>query len=205
MTEPEDIIELIRYGISLKRINRTGWSLAGVNCIRTESVAEHTMGSVLTSMLICQYLKEKGAQLNVEKVITMAVIHDLPEALTSDIPRTANQSLAPKINAMKQLLEREAIQKIFSKGDSASNYYIALWEEFEEGSTLESRIVRGSDIIDMLMHALSLESSGVSPRLLHQFFSSSKEIIESLSIELLNEIYIMLLESHLQTKINQKT
>ncbi|MFW9960458.1 MAG: HD family hydrolase [Candidatus Thorarchaeota archaeon] len=205
MTEPEDIIELIKYGISLKRINRMGWSLAGVNCIRTESVAEHTMGSVLTSMLVSQYLKEKGTQLNVEKVITMAVIHDLPEALTSDIPRTANQSLASKISAMKQLLEREAVQEIFSKGDSASKYYIAMWEEFEEGSTLESRIVKGSDIIDMLMHALSLESSGVSPELLHQFFSSSKEIIESLSIDLLNEIYTILLERHLQNEMSQKT
>lgn len=128
----------------------------------------------------------------------MAAIHDLPEALTSDIPRTASQSLASKLNEMKLVLERESIHKIFNQNNSSSKYYISLWEEFEEGSTLEAKIVKGSDIIDMLMHALTLESTGVSARLLHQFFSSSQNIIESLDIELLDEIYKILLERHLQ-------
>jgi len=198
LKDPEDIIELIKYGISLKRINRVGWSLAGVDCVRTESVAEHTLGCILTCIFVSQYLKEKGHQLDVEKLITMAAIHDLPEALTSDIPRTASQSLASKLNEMKLVLERESIHKIFKQNNSSSKYYISLWEEFEEGSTLEAKIVKGSDIIDMLMHALTLESTGVSARLLHQFFSSSQNIIESLDIELLDEIYKILLERHLQ-------
>ncbi len=202
MTEIEDIIELIQSGISLKRINRTGWGIAGVNCIRTESVAEHAFGSVLTSIFVARYLKEKGLQLDVEKVITMAAIHDLPESLISDIPRLTDQSLSSRINEMKRIIEREVIQRIFSKENSFSKYYFGLWEELEEGLTLESKIVKGSDIIDMLMHALTLEATGVSPRLLHQFFSSSQEIIESLNIDLLSDVFTILLEKHRQ---NAKT
>lgn len=202
MTESDDIIGLIKYGISLKRISRAGWSIAGVDCVRTESVAEHTLGCVLTSIFVSKLLKEKGFQLDVEKTIIMAAIHDLPESLTSDIPRITSQSSASKFSEMKRVFERESIQEIFNKDDSSSKYYIALWEEFEEGTTLESKIVKGSDIIDMLMHALTLESSGVSPRVLHQFFSSSQDMIESLAIDLLYEIYTALLEKHLQ---NAKT
>ncbi|MDH4214859.1 MAG: HD family hydrolase [Candidatus Thorarchaeota archaeon] len=196
MTKSEDIIELIRYGSSLKRVNRTGWGLVGVDCIRTESVAEHSYGSALTSVLVSQYLIEKGIQLDIDKTLTMALIHDLPESLTSDIPHISNLYELSELNELKQKIERKAIQMIFNREVSVSKYLLVVWEEFERGSTLESKIVRGSDIIDMLMHVLNLEDTGVSPRILHQFFVSSQEIIKSLEIDILNEIYATLLERH---------
>jgi len=196
MTESEDIIELIRYGASLKRVNRAGWGIAGVYCVRTESVAEHAYGSILTSVLVSRYLVEKGIQLDIEKILTMAVIHDLPESLTSDIPRSSRLLESSKLSDMKQMLEREAIQEIFSRERNLSKHFLDLWEELERGLTLESKIVKGADIIDMLMHVLTLEDTGVSPRILHQFFTSSQKKIESLEIDLLNEIYMTLLKRH---------
>jgi len=198
MKETEDIIDLIRYGATLKRVNRTGWGLAGVDCIRTESVAEHTYGSVLACVVLSQYLIETGFQLDVEKVLKMAVIHDLPESLTSDIPRTPDLSVTSTLSEMKRMLDREAIQKIFNKETSMSKHFLSLWEEYEQNSTLEAKIVRGSDVIDMLMHALNLEDSGVSPRIMHPFFTTSQEIIRSLEIDILSEIFLILLNRHQQ-------
>jgi putative hydrolase of HD superfamily len=198
MKETEDIIDLIRYGITLKRVNRTGWGLAGVDCIRTESVAEHTYGSVLTSVVVTQYLVEAGVRIDVEKVLKMATIHDIQESLTSDIPRTSDLSATSTFNDLKRKLEREAIQKIFNTETSMSKYFLQLWEEYEQNSTFEAKIVRGSDIIDLLMHALALEDTGVSPRILNQFFITSRTIIESLEIDILNEIFLFLQRRHQQ-------
>jgi putative hydrolase of HD superfamily len=197
LKETEDIIELIRFGLTLKRVNRSGWGLAGIDCIRTESVAEHTYGSILTSVVVSQYLVEAGFQVDIEKVLKMAVIHDLPESITSDIPRTLNLSTST-FNEMKQALEREAIQKIFHRKIGISKHFLLLWEEYEQSSTLEAKIVRGSDIIDMLMHALNLEDIGVSPKLLDQFFITSQTIIESLEIDILTEIFLILQKRHQQ-------
>jgi putative hydrolase of HD superfamily len=196
MAEFEDIINLIQYGATLKRVNRTGWGIAGVDCIRPESVAEHSYGSILTSVLIAQHMAQKGVQLDVDKLLTMAIIHDLPESLTSDIPRTNSFNESSELKNMKQRLEREAIKKIFKKDGIVSKHFLSIWEEFKQESTIEAKIVRGADILDMLMHALILEDVGVSPQLLHQFFVSSHEIIESLEIDILFEIYLRFLKRH---------
>ena len=52
MRSAKDIISLAKHSETLKRLVRTGWSLAGVNRIRPESVGEHSFGTALLSLLI---------------------------------------------------------------------------------------------------------------------------------------------------------
>jgi 5'-deoxynucleotidase YfbR-like HD superfamily hydrolase len=198
MTESEDIIDLIRSASTLKRINRSGWSLAGVDSARPESVAEHTYGSVVTSIFISQYLMGKKTELNLAKIVIMAAIHDLPEFLTSDIPRISKIPEASLLSEAKLRVERTAIQQIFSHHEIGSDALQDIWEEYSRALSLEARIVRGSDIIDMLVHALSLEESGVSPAILDQFFSGAQEVIESLGLDILKDIYSTVCKKHRQ-------
>ncbi len=196
MATPEDIIDLVRNAVALKRVNRSGWGIAGVDKFRPESVAEHSYGTIMSSIYISQYLARTGVQLNIEKTLIMAAIHDLPESLTSDIPHNASQLGRSSKKTLKHDMEKDAIQAILRGKTGSSKQLMSIWEEYEDCTTIEAKVVRGADIIDMLVHVLDLEDSGVSPRILHQFFASSQHTFETLGIDILNAIYSILLQRH---------
>ena len=196
MTQAKKIIDLLRYSEALKYTNRSGWALSDVESERTESVAEHSYGSIITSIIIAQRLKSADTSINIEKVVIMATLHDLPESITGDIART-DEFLENRENVRaKELAENNAIESIFKPLGAPFEELLHIWREFNQGESLESRVVKGADIIDMLLHARSLEKSGSSPEKLHQFFKSSKALIDSIAIEVVTEIYDVLYNEH---------
>ncbi|TFG99398.1 HD domain-containing protein [Candidatus Thorarchaeota archaeon] len=196
MTDVEMILNLIRYGESLKATDRSGWSLAGAQSKRIESVAEHSFGSIFSSILVAHHLKSNGTEIDIEKVALMATLHDLPESITGDIARTKEFVENDERVRVKDFAERDAIKTILEQSGDAFNSLLQIWYEFSLGESLESRVVRGADIIDMLIHARSLEESGTDSKSLHEFFESSRRTIELVNIEIVTGIYNKLFEEH---------
>lgn len=194
----EEIISLAKIGETLKRISRTGWSLAGVHCQRPESVGEHSYGAVLVSLLVSKVLVNRGESVNQNRVALMATLHDLPESLTSDIPRAAAEVGGVELNKAKNDSERKAIDSISEKNAFFGTLITNLWNDFSESKSIEARIVQGSDIIDMLVHALSLETSGVTPSILDQFFYNSYESVRSLGLDVIEDVFWELYEEHIE-------
>ncbi len=196
MADIDEIIDRMRYGETLKTLERTGWNLAGISATRKESIAEHSFGTILTSLLITQYLIKSEQKVNLEKILIMASIHDIQESITGDIPRTLENERDKEFMAKKARIEREAIHNIFDDSDEAFINITNLWIEYSEGKSLESRIVRGADILDMILHARTLESSKKEAVKLDEFFESSKEIIEILDVQIITQIFNRLLQEH---------
>ena len=194
----EEIISLAKTGETLKRISRTGWSLAGVQCQRPESVGEHSYGAVLVSLLVSKVLVNRGESVNQNRVALMATLHDLPESLTSDIPRAAAEVGGVELNKAKNDSERKAIDSISEKNAFFGTLITNIWNDFSESKSIEARIVQGSDIIDMLVHALSLETSGVTPSILDQFFYNSYESVRSLGLDVFEDVFWELYEEHVE-------
>ncbi len=198
MIQTKMIIELIRRGESLKGINRSGWVLSGIESERIESVAEHSYGSILSAIIIAQQLISDKIDINLEKVVLMAALHDLPESITGDIARTEAFVEDKELVRTKELAEKHAIKSIFEPMENSFQNLLHIWYEFDLGESLESRVVKGADVIDMLIHARNLEESGASPQSLHQFFISSRSLIETVAIEIVTEIYNTLYHEHQQ-------
>jgi len=196
MITAEKLLGLLKYGETLKNIDRTGWVLSGAESERIESVAEHSYGSIISSIIIAQSMKSTNTTINIEKVAIMATIHDLPESITGDIARTEEFLEHQERIRAKDLAEKNAIECMFKPLGVHFEELRYIWDEFNLGESLESQVVKGADVIDMLLHARSLEKSGSSPRTLHQFFKSSKSIIDSLDIEIVTEIYKILYHEH---------
>lgn len=193
MNLTKEILGLANRGQTLKRLMRTGWSLAGVDCARKESVGEHTYGTVLNALLISKALVERGEIIDLGKVAAMATIHDLPESLITDIPRTAVE-----LQKAKQKAERVAMKRITETTQFFGGWLLDLWSDLEDGNSIEARIVLGADLIDMLVHAVSLEKSGVSPDILDQFFTNSHDLVQTLNLELVEGIFWELYNEHLE-------
>ncbi len=196
MTISKEIIVLARQGETLKRIGRTGWILAGVDRERQESVGEHSFGTVLAALLISEALVRQGEKVDISKVALMAAIHDLPESVTSDIPRTAIELGGKKLLEGKRIAEKRIMQSIAEKNPSLGSRLIELWNDIENQDSIETRVVLGADIIDMLIHAVTLEVAGASPELLNQFFINSRALIKNLELAILEDIFLDLYKEH---------
>jgi putative hydrolase of HD superfamily len=146
------LIELQR----LKRLDRTGWVLRGF-ANGTESVAAHSFGVSVTAMLLADELLRQGVLVNVEKILRLALLHDWAEARVGDMPRTATMYFGS--DARKQA-ETAAFRDLTATIDKDDALYANLYHEYEERNTLEARLVKAADVIDLLVEALALERAG---------------------------------------------
>lgn len=118
----------------LKHVDRAGWKRVGLEA--PESVAAHSWGLAL----LCLRLAPKD--LNMERVLSLALVHDLPEVRVGDC--TPHDGIS---KAEKQRLELEAAQNFLPPD------IYALWLEYEENQTPEAQFVHQMDKLDMLIQA----------------------------------------------------
>lgn len=145
------LIELQR----LKRLERTGWTLRG-QPNGTESVASHSFGVCVTAMMLADELKARGLDVNCERVLRMALLHDWAETRVGDMPRTATGYFGA---GARRSAETLAFADIVN-GTGVGSEYRALYQDYEERSSLEAQLVKAADVIDLLVQAYALERSG---------------------------------------------
>jgi putative hydrolase of HD superfamily len=148
------LIELQR----LKRLDRTGWVLRGF-ANGTESVASHSFGVSVTAMLLADELLAQGVAVNVEKVLRIALLHDWAEARVGDMPRTATLYFGSEARKQAETAAFSDLTEPLDQ-DGQTAVYSSLYHEYEERSTLEARLVKAADVIDLLVQALALERAG---------------------------------------------
>lgn len=154
--DAQTVLEFMEEVGKLKVLPRTGWLLRGLQA-DAESIAEHCFRMALLSMVIADLLVQEGQSVNVEKVMRIALLHDVAEAKISDIPYPAMTYIPEDI---KEAGEREAIRDLTKGFGALGETYTALWREFEESSTLEGRIVRAADKLELMIQAYEYQKIG---------------------------------------------
>jgi len=177
------LIELQR----LKRLDRTGWTLRGLPN-GTESVAAHSFGVCAAAMLLADELLAQGVSIDVEKVLRMALLHDWAEVRVGDMPRIATAYFGAE--ARKEAETRAFIDVV---SDLKKDLYTALYQDYEQRSSLESRLVKAADVLDLLVQLLALERAGA--RGLDEFWEVADNpefnlegVAEQIVLELLRSI-----------------
>ena len=158
------LIELQR----LKRLDRTGWTLRGLPN-GTESVAAHSFGVTVAAMLLAVEIKAHGTDVDLEKVLRMALLHDWAETRVGDMPKTAVSYFGTQA---RRTAEIAAFADIVAEAGASSSTYRTLYQEYEERESLEARIVKAADVVDLLVQALALERGGA--RGLDEFWEVAK-------------------------------
>jgi putative hydrolase of HD superfamily len=154
----------------LKRLDRTGWVLRGL-APGAESVASHTFGVAVVAMLMADEMMARGVEVNVEHVLRLALLHDLAEARTGDMPRTMAKYYGTEA---RHRAERAAFDDVVG-GLSVhlKEEYSRLHADYEERASLEARLVKAADIVDLLAQALAFERAGA--RELDEFWEGAAE------------------------------
>ncbi len=148
MKNTDHVLDLILATNRLKVTPRTGWAVKGVPDF--ESVADHSHGVALIALLLTDLI---DADFDREKVLSMAVMHDLPESVTGDLSLGGSRLLPA---GAKAAAEKAAMAELF-KGHDFGPRWQAIWQEFEDLTSPEARLVRDADRIDLLVQALVYE------------------------------------------------
>jgi putative hydrolases of HD superfamily len=160
------LIDLFIETSTLKHLLRTGWAMRGVPHV--ESIADHSFGVALMALVLAQALNAfvpaeeaeastgRPPQLDVEKVLVMALLHDLAEVRLTDLPASAAR-LIPK--EVKSRAEAVALLEILAPVPQAAHLG-ALWHEFEDQASPEGRLVRDADKLEMMVQCLRYEQAG---------------------------------------------
>jgi len=177
------LIELQR----LKGLGRTGWMLRGI-AAGAESVADHSYGVAVAAMLLGDEVIARGVHVNMERVLRTALLHDWAEARVGDLPRTATAYFG--VEARKGA-ESAAFKEIVGELETSAvaEKYSALHEDYEERESLEARLVKAADVIDLLVQTLAFERAGV--RGLDEFWDGIAERdfrLDGIAGEVVNEV-----------------
>jgi putative hydrolase of HD superfamily len=128
---------------ALKRLPRKGWVMNKVN--DPESVADHSMRTAFLALNICP------EDVNKDKAVQMALIHDVAESIVTDITPYDGVTLEDKYGR-----EDRAWSTIC--GSLGNDEMHQIWREMEEGKTKEAKFVKELDKLEMLITAEEYEN-----------------------------------------------
>jgi putative hydrolase of HD superfamily len=136
--------------LTLKLLPRIGWLQRGLR--DTESIAEHSFSVAALALLVGNMYP----QLDQGKLLSIALIHDISEALVGDLPASARRLFGAEA---KHAAERLALEELVGDLQQASDY-VSLWVEYAQGSSPEARLVKALDRLELLAQALAYEQAG---------------------------------------------
>ncbi|MGD9546590.1 MAG: HD domain-containing protein [Candidatus Krumholzibacteriia bacterium] len=162
----ETMADLLVRANRLKTTPRTGWAQRGVPA--PESVADHSHGVAFIALALLDLVDEPD--LDRATVLTMAIIHDLPESVTGDLSLGASR-LLPK--GAKAAAESAAMAELLGRSRVEARWR-ATWDGFEAQESPEARLVRDADRLDLLVQALAYERASGTLEL-EEFWSFAPE------------------------------
>lgn len=158
------VLDFLTLALRLKHVRRQGWLDRGV--LDPESAADHSWGVALLAWTLAAGRPE----LNRERVLLLALLHDLPEALAGDATPFDQQrevdgtldaahfsdepAYSVEAAAVKHAGEVAAMDTLLAglappQGDDIR----AAWEEYEAAATPEARFVKQIDKLETLLQA----------------------------------------------------
>lgn len=180
------LVDLMLQAGTLKNLPRTGWRLAGIK--GCESVADHSFRVVFIALLLADLVPT----VNRERLLRMAILHDLPESLLTDLPLAAVQLLGREA---KRQAEADAWDVILPPSLPELDWR-RVWEEFEAGETLEARLARAADKLDMVLQAYEYQRAGYKD--LDSFWPVPE--LEAHSVALVQQLYAELERRRAETE-----
>jgi putative hydrolase of HD superfamily len=145
----------------LRRIPRSGFHYLGS---RRESVAEHSLRVCFAAWVLARLVPEADEG----RLLELALFHDLPEARVGDLNSVSKQYVKAE--------EERAVAEA-AAGLPFGEEIEALAREWREGASLEARLARDADHLDMLLSLKEELEAGIG--LAAEWIEAVKERIES--------------------------
>ncbi len=137
---------------SLRRLAHTH-RFSSLPVQRLENVAEHSWFASTYALIVGRDLLYRGFELDLGEVAIKALWHDLPEALTGDLPRHLkyfDKSMLDEVRRVEGELTKGFGQAEF--GEQVGLYVSQIWRDAKSDGTIEASIVSFADFIAALAY-----------------------------------------------------
>jgi len=141
------ILQLFKRTLVLKELPRTGAIIEGGTRSEADTIAAHSHSVSVLSYLVAQYFAKECPDLNPDRVASMAILHDLAECITGDLP----SGLKRLASEAASTIESRAFDFLFD-GLASKPALIQLVAEYESGQSAAAKIVKFADIVDAFVH-----------------------------------------------------
>lgn len=163
----KDLVKFFNEAGKLKDIPRKGWTINNIK--NPESIADHTFRASLMAWIL-----GKKKKLNIERVLKIALIHDLCEVYAGDatpydsvLPKDAKKRKAlmktwprlsekerKRISEKKHKKEKAALEKLVKNlPRELASEIKHLWFDYERGLTKEGRFFQQADRLENFLQA----------------------------------------------------
>lgn len=115
-----------------------------------QNVSEHTLRVIWLALIIA---KKEGIE-NTEKILKLALIHDLTESRTGDVDYLSRQFCKRQ--------DEKAINEILQ--DTSLEGFKPLFREYEKKESIEAKIVKDADNLDVEFELKEQEANGINIR-----------------------------------------
>ncbi|MCG8685378.1 MAG: HD domain-containing protein [Desulfobacterales bacterium] len=143
MTQIADLLFEVRM---LKDLNRAGYAFLGAG---QESIAEHSF----TTAFICFTMARLEPDIDGERLISMALVHDIPEARTSDL-----NYVNKKYNTVDESSAVTDLIRSLPFGQTIRD----LIDEFNQGETREAMLANDADQLSFILELKKLKDLGAT-------------------------------------------
>lgn len=205
------LLELAQFASKLKSVPRTGWLDRDVPPLDVESVADHSLGVALLAWGCALQRRAEGVAIDPERVLMLAILHDLAEAETGDLPPYDPAAIPdehdpearraflerrhhrdPDRDAAKRAGEDAAVRKLLDTLPGGTRAALAeVWVELRQGTSREARFVKQVDRLETFLQSRRyLRSDPMLP-----MASFHQEVFESIDDPLLSAIRDAALEN----------
>jgi putative hydrolase of HD superfamily len=137
------LLRLVSRLERLEALPRTGWIVCGVQ--HPESIAAHLYMVSVISLWLADRIDEP---VDTARMLRIALAHDAGEAMVTDLPAPVKNALGREATARA---ERDAVDALFADSDDD---WTDAFHDYERRSSLEARLVKAADRIQMLAKAL---------------------------------------------------
>lgn len=148
MRRNDTLLDLLLELQILDRVPRSGYVLRGVH--DPESVSEHSWHV----LFLVWSLGSQIETVNLSRAVEIALVHDLAELRVGDLPRTASHYFPA---GAKKSAELAAMRDILAPLPERA---LDLYREYQEGTTLEARLVKACDKLQLMLKVAVYESWG---------------------------------------------
>jgi putative hydrolases of HD superfamily len=130
--------QIVDFILELDKLKGVTRKTRPLGLARQENSAEHSWQIAVLALTMREFAAEP---VDVDHVVAMLLVHDIGEIDTGD-------TIAYAVGGWdeRKAAELAAVQRIFGMlPEPLRSRYLALWQEFEEGSTPESRFANSVD------------------------------------------------------------
>ena len=167
-----DIVNIVNTILNTPRI---GWIQRGVPQAIAESVGDHTLLTSYLALILCNSAKRVDSNINADKCVSMALIHDAHEALIGNVGNSVRSLISDwrdiEVRLFNELQFPEELTKYF--------------HEYRYALSVEGRIVNLSDKLATLIRACMYARVGYDTR---ELITNYREVVERLLSELTGDV-----------------